>query len=275
MAWFTRSSQFSLLAIALTLGLAMNTPLQAQTRLGSSPLSNQIPNQWEPPTTPTPAPINKDSGGRRGPCIADPNFNKAPIALVPPSGVGTTMAEYPTVFWYMPKTTAWGVEFRLSDANQNVVYSTTYAFAHYTEKTADGKDEGEFVVGAPGIMSLTLPASGGVSPLEMGKDYRWQLRLICDPQDITGDVYIEGGFKRVAVDPNLKTRIQQAKPEDLVTLYANQRLWYETIDTLIELRRDRPNDKNFTEAWNKLLRSVGLEIITEESLFEEARTVNN
>lgn len=274
MNWFTRSSRFSLVALALTMGLTVNIPLQVQVALASLPMVNQLPNQWEPPGTPISGPVDTESGGSRGPCLPDPNTNKVPIALLPHSGVGTTIADYPTVSWYIPKTTAWGVEFQLRDANKKLVYSTTYAFAHYTEQTNDGTSQ-EFVVGTPGIMSLSLPASSGVSPVEIGKEYSWQLTLKCDEIDRSGDLVVDGGFKRVQADPNLASRIQQAKPEDLVAIYAQERLWYETLNTLIDLRRAQPNDRNFTNAWNKLLKSAGLDRLTEESLFQEARTVNN
>ncbi|MBD0346251.1 MAG: DUF928 domain-containing protein, partial [Coleofasciculus sp. Co-bin14] len=41
------------------------------------------------------------------------------------------------------------------------------------------------------------------------------------------------------------------------------RLWYETLETLIELRRDRPNDPTLTDAWKTLLSSVGLDVISD------------
>ena len=156
MAWFTRSSRFTLMAVALTLGLAVSLPAGVQAQLGASSLSSQIPNQWDfsPPSNPTgePVPGNRESGGRRGDCIADPDPDIQPIALVPLT-IGTTVAEYPTVFWYMPKTRAWGVEFVVRDSKDQEVYSTKYAFGHYSEKTGDGNTD-EFVIGAPGIMSL-------------------------------------------------------------------------------------------------------------------------
>jgi hypothetical protein len=64
---------------------------------------------------------------------------------------------------------------------------------------------------------------------------------------------------RVRPDPTLAQRIQQATPKDRVALYANAGLWYETVATLVELRRARPNDNELAQAWNKLLNSVGLD----------------
>lgn len=280
MAWFTHSSRLTLLATILTLGLAVNVPGRVQAQLESSSLSLQLPNRWEnvsfsPPSSPNPnqpIPINRDTGGRRDTCIAQ--RDGLLTALVPASGIGTTIADYPTVVWYIPRTTAWGVEFTLRDSKNQEIYSTKHAFDHYTGTTASGYSE-QFVVGTPGLMSLKLPASSGLPPLKIGEEYRWQLRLICDAIDRSGDYYVDGGFKRMEPDSTLARRLQQANSQQQVAIYADQRLWYETLNTLIELRRTNPNDRNLTDAWNKLLKSVGLDKIAEEPLFQDSRTPRN
>ncbi|NEQ84437.1 MAG: DUF928 domain-containing protein, partial [Moorea sp. SIO2I5] len=104
--------------------------------------------------------------------------------------------------------------------------------------------------------------------------YYWQVGLI-DPGDSSKNIYIDGGVKRVEEDPNLVQRLKQATPQQRVVIYANDRLWYETLTTLVDLRRQRPDDKNLAEAWNKLLASVGLGAIAEKPLFEHASRTNN
>jgi len=277
MAWFTHSSRFTV-ALALTLGLVANVPAGVQAQLGGSPLSRDIPTEWEftPPDSQGPSiPGNREGGGTRGPCIANPKPGQVPIALVPESGVGKTIAEYPTLSWYLPKNTAWGVELMVRNAKGEEIYSTKYAFAHYTGQDSQG-DEKQYVVGAPGIMSLTLPnLESSVLPPETGQTYKWTLKLICDTQEPSGDVYVDGAFERVEPDPNLVRRIQQATPEQRVAIYASERLWYETLNTLVELRRDRPNDQGLKAAWSQLLRSVELEQIVEEPVAQGVRTNPN
>jgi hypothetical protein len=259
MAWFKRSFRFTilaaLLAIALTLGLGVNLWAQvpSQSRPNSS-VSNKLPKQWNfSPPRGRGISVNRQGGATRGEkCIQPPEA--AVTALVPDSGVGATVTAYPTVFWYIPKSSASEVELVLRDAREpdKDIYSTRYTLA----KSADGS-----VVGSPGIMSLPLPAFTNLSPLEMGHDYYWQLALICspDPLDRSNDIIAGGGIVRVKPDPTLAQRIQQATPQDRVALYANAGLWYETVATLAELRRDRPNDNDLAQAWNKLLNSVGLD----------------
>lgn len=266
MAWFKRSSRCTMIALSLVLGLTLSVPTQVQAQLRSSSLSNRIPNQWElgfrPPQRTGPgAPVNTQGGATRGDdCLPQ---GQGPTALVPASGVGTTVAEYPTIFWYMPQTSASEVQFVLNDANDQEVYSVKYAL---TKSAQDG-------LASPGIMSLTLPAHANLSPLKIGEEYRWQVRLICDASDSSAPVWAaDGGIKRIAPNLSLNSRLQQANPQERIAVYAEERVWYETVASLVELMRDRPNDPTLAEAWDKLLNSVGLEGIAEKP---ESQGVSN
>lgn len=255
-----------MLALALTLGLLLIVPVQVQAQLNTS-LIRKLENNFRPPRTPgAPAPINTQSGGTRGPCMT--KDSKPLTALVPVGGTGETAAENPTIFWYMPRISAEdaaapAVEFVLKDEKEQEVYSAQYALA----KSAQG------VVGAPGIMKLTI---SNLYPLEPG-EYQWQLTLMCDYQDVdrSEDITVEGTIVRVAPDPTLESRSRQASPEERVGLYADKKLWYETLNALSELRRDRPNDPEVKNAWKTLLGGVGLAEISDEPLFVGARTINN
>jgi hypothetical protein len=255
MAWFKRSSRFiiltTLLAVSLAIGIAVNTPAQMQPQLRTDSISGKLPTEWEntftPPTSGS-LPVNRDGGATRGSkCIRD---NGSLIALVPASLIGETIAEYPTVFWYMPETVASQLDFVLKDANQEEIYSTTYTLA----KSADNT-----VVGSPGIMSLSLPAFANLPPLKLNQEYFWIVALVCSPTDRSLDVFAGGGIKRVQADPTLARQVRQARPQERIALYANKRLWYETLATLVELQRDRPNSNDLRSAFNKLLTSVGLQ----------------
>jgi len=263
MAWFTRSLRFTILAtivaVALTLGQAVNVPAQESGALRPDSLSNKLPNQWEfsPPSGPTGSdPVNTQGGATRGegddsnsaiPPL--PDDDNSAIPLVPAnSRMGLTVAEYPTVSWYMPKTSASAVEFVLWDAKDNEIYRAKYALA---------KDEAGLVRDTPNIMSLTLPAFASLSPLEIGQEYHWELALIYDYQE---RVASDGKIKRVEADPTLELRAQEATPQERVALYADKRLWYETLTTLLELRRETPNDKELEAALDRLFKSADLNL---------------
>jgi hypothetical protein len=182
--------------------------------------------------------------------------------------MGVTAAENPTIFWNMPQIVpadapAPAVQFVLKDASDQEVYSATYPLA----KSATG------VVGAPGIMSLKV---ANIYPLEVGQKYHWQLTLMCDAigPDRSQDIWVDGQIMRVAPSPNLVSRVQQASPQDRVALYADEKLWYETLDALVELRRAQPNDPGLADAWDKLLSSIGLTEIAQEPILQSARPLS-
>jgi hypothetical protein len=251
MVWSKQLSRFTILAVALTLGLTTNVPAQVQAQLKpsspSSKLPNQLKNSFRPPRTGVP--VNTIGGAKRGPVCLDKESELEPIPLVPvASQMGETAADYPTFFWYMPPTSAQEVEFVLKDENDQQVYKVEYALAK------SGKDQ----VSEPGLMSLTLPAFANLSPLEMGKEYRWEVALICEIDDRSRDVVRGASIKRVAPDPALALRIQQATPQERVALYKDAQLWHEAVSSLVELQRTRPDDANLPVAWDRLLSSAGL-----------------
>ncbi|MEQ8541544.1 MAG: DUF928 domain-containing protein [Coleofasciculus sp. D1-CHI-01] len=256
-----------LLTLVLTLGLAIKLPVKVQAQSEPPPLSSLIPEQWEviPATDSqdTSLPSNREGVGPCGGCVV-PRGTPA-TTLVPLSGIGTTVAEYPTLFGYIPKTFAWGIEFVLMNTNREEVYSAKYAFTHYTEITSHG-DDIQIAVGTPGIISLTLPGLATrpplLPPLKIGQQYHWWLRIICDPPDASGDIFMGGAIKRVPFNPFDKRFLTQATLEERLAFYTKERIWYETVDTLMELRRERPDDQDVTDAWNKLLKSVELDAYT-------------
>lgn len=255
MAWFNRPLRFpivtTILAVVFTLGLAVNLSAQVPSAVYRSSISNQLPNQWEfraPRGPGAPLPDNRQGGATRGgECIQD---EAELTALVPASGIGLTANEYPTIYWFMPKSSASEVEFVLRDATAREIYSMKYALT----KSSQG-----VVIGTPSIMSLSVPALASFSPLEIGQEYRWLLALICNPIDRSSDSTIEGRIKRTPLDPTLLQKVQQVTPQERIALYAQSRLWYETVGTMVELQRVQPNDYELKQAWRKLLNSVELD----------------
>lgn len=278
MYWIKRSSHFRILAglLALVLAIAVSARVQAQVP-PSSPLSS-IPSQWEPPsgtgtpdqreagatrgsggwepTSGTGAPDNRQGGATRGPliCPGDEQLakgNKELTALIPKYSVGKTIAAHPTFSWYVPPTLAKAVEFVLFDEKkEEEIYSTRLAIA----------------ARQPGIISLQLPASANLLPLQVGKKYSWEFALVCNSLDRSADTWVEGKIQRVQPNPDLVSKIQQANPQQRVALYAQNKLWYETVAALVELRRLNPNDPTLAEAWEKLLASVELNDLAKEPL---------
>ena len=251
MAWFKRSPFFTILIVALTLSCAFFVSAQVPPLLRSPSLARELENAFR---SPNPTLRDTRQGGiRKNPCWMD---NQQLTALVPLSE-GETSAEYPTFFWYIPKmnaryTPAPELEFTLLDAKDQEIYLARYSLIKSAER----------LVGTPGIMSLTLPQPHA---LKMGEAYTWHLRVTCDATRSinASDQIVEGGIKRVTLNPNLAHRLQQATPEERIFLYARAKLWYEMLEELLKLRHDRPDDPNLKDAWEKLFLAVGLDQVSQ------------
>lgn len=190
--------------------------------------------------------LSRTAGGgtRGGDCLT----GKTPLtALTPTNNIGTTVSGNPTFFWYIPQSEAKSAEFVVTDNQYQEIYATTLALN-----------------GTPGVVSLSLPAT--VS-LETGKDYYWYVLLICDPKNREQDMFVEGVVKRTELSLEQKTKLAAAtEPLKQAEMYAQAKIWQETLAILAQLRHDRPNDSKVIDAWKELLNSVELEAIATEPL---------
>jgi hypothetical protein len=241
---------------ALSLKLALIAGFFTLVQTPQVLLAAGIPQRWETKEYQPPAglgaPTRVDGGGTRGgsSCAI---AGKPLTALVPGSRFGATVAAFPTFLVYMPalspQTSPLPVEFVLEDTNGNQVYKSTF-------KTS----------GQSGIVTLTLPTQAGLSPLQVGQDYKWSFSLICQPDERSRDMTVEGWVRRVELNPTLKTQLRQASPQKQAELYAQAELWQDALATLAQLRRDKPSDSAVAADWAKLLSAAGLNDITQESL---------
>ncbi|GAC1466289.1 MAG: DUF928 domain-containing protein [Chamaesiphon sp.] len=184
------------------------------------------------------APTSTTGAGTRGAsCTEEGNI---PLTALMPTrkNAGTTVSPNPTFFWYVPKTAAQSAEFVVVDDRGNAVYRTNLDLSH-----------------TPGVVKVSLPVTAS---LETGKNYMWGFALICDPVDRTQDKFVQGAISRIEMTSVLKSKLQQAKPLDQAKLYADAKIWYDTLTKVAQLRSSRPTE------WEELLKSVGLENIAPE-----------
>jgi hypothetical protein len=211
-------------------------------------------------------PASTIGGGVRGSsCLEKSQEEKMPlIGLMPirnelnkrtrvPANQTLTVAANPTFFVYVSETTAKSAEFLLfNDQEQdNEVYQATLQLP-----TAPSSS-----VSTPGIVKVSLPAN--VS-LETGKNYRWVFALNCiaPDGDLSGTLYVDGWIQRTELSPDLKTKIEQATPLEQAQLYAQARIWSETLMLASQLRSSKPDE------WEELLNSVGLTEIAQAPFIE-------
>ncbi|MEC4984713.1 MAG: DUF928 domain-containing protein [Oscillatoria sp. PMC 1068.18] len=209
------------------------------------PLS-ALPQQWEvslsfPETSDRGAPARTAGGATRGvQCVQS---TQTPLTvLMPANNVGTTVSPNPTVFWYLPETEADSAEFTLFDESRNQVYQTTFAIGDRS-----------------GIVKFALPTTleNGQETLETGKEYVWELALICNPENRNEDVFVSGLLLRTQISSTLKNQIDNSVPLEQAKLYSEAKIWSETVTTLAELHH------TFPQEWETLLESVGLETLVE------------
>lgn len=201
------------------------------------------------------APGQRQGGATRGP-EACTSGNKSLTALVPTTNVGTTTAEYPVLFFYVPQTSA-KVEFALLDENDNSIYQ---------KEIAPGRK--------PGVMSLNLSDSRGLPALDNGKKYHWYLSLVCNPENRSADIFVNGWVQRIQPEPMLASELNRATAKESVSLYAVNGIWYDTVTALARSRQSSPNDRALKQEWVELLKSVGLEEVAKEPLVECCRLGN-
>jgi hypothetical protein len=249
-----------LLKIILLTGLIL--VLQAPSVL----LAQGIPRRWQnrqyKPPTGIGAPRRTEGGGTRSPEMSCPVVGKPLTALVPGNRFGVTVSAYPEFVVYMPGSSAESpplpVEFLLVDKDKNTVYKSVF-------KTT----------GNPGILTLRLPQNAGLAPLKIGEDYQWSFSIICQADERSQDITVDGWVRRIELDAALKNQLQQASPEQQVELYANAEIWQDALATLIELRRDRPNDVTIAATWQQLLNAADLSNLAQETLLPSSATPEN
>lgn len=216
------STSGALLCLAGGWGLAMGAAVaQSQT------LQLNLPN--------LDAPGNRQSGSTRSEqCVA---HGEAVTALMPTTNYGQTTDGYPTFFFHLPETTAEVAQFVLYDeASLELVYEGTFA-----------------IQGESGIVSISLPDNGLQKALETDSRYFWYFSVVCDRDDPSASVVVEGTVARVETPAALATALGMATPAEEPGLYAAAGFWHDALvaSAALQPRTDTP--------WSALLTAVDLD----------------
>lgn len=205
-------------------------------------------------------PQRREGGATRGECLQ----TKRITSIVPRSGMGVTVTGSPTFFVYVPPSkenwedTIKGAELSIQDEKGNEVYQSIIVLEN-----------------RPGVVGISLPKQSDGLQLEVGKIYKWYFHVICDlkhePEDRSSPHYVGGGIQRVEMNRVLMSQLAGVSDSERATIYAREGIWYETLKTLAQLRRDRPNDLELAANWASLLASVGLADLAEEPLTDCCR----
>lgn len=236
-----------LMAIALFVtGILLSN---AQTPMGLTRSDGLLPRIFfKPPADAQEPHKTTGAGSRGGACpqdtlLSETTARRSPMALVPNTNTGLTLAERPTFWIYLPKTTA-----------KQIVLSI---------REGGIKDHAQVYLPTPqdsGVVGFQLPVTDPA--LEIGKTYQWAVVLICGARPSPNDPAIAAWVRRIAPMQPLKkgTILEQA------AWYGEQGIWYDAIAALAEVRRTKPQDKGLTDIWTQFLNSAGLEAISTEPL---------
>ncbi|MBU7586894.1 MAG: DUF928 domain-containing protein [Nostoc sp. TH1S01] len=157
---------------------------------------------------------------------------------------GLTTNEHPTFWYYVPYTkdiAGASAEFVLqeSEDEEKTVYQSSIPLPV-----------------KPGIVKVTLPTT--TMPLQIGKNYRWFFKVSCSGKQSV-PIYVEGDIQRVNLNTNLAKQIASAKPREQVSIYADNGIWFDAVNLLVQLRQANPNDVALVSDWDSLLESVQIE----------------
>ncbi|MDX2239561.1 MAG: DUF928 domain-containing protein [Leptolyngbyaceae cyanobacterium bins.302] len=251
-----KSASLLISTVIVLTGLSLSpTPSEANPT-PSRQRSFQISQSFKPPSRGT-APPTAGSATRSGTlgnsCLTS---GKQLTSLMPQTRLGLSYSGNPTFYWYVPPSSAKTAKFiLLSNDDADVHYETTLNLP----KTS-------------GIVSFALPST--VPPLEVGKQYHWYLVVSCNENDQIANPSLEGWVERVEPTPDLSSQLQKADFKSRARIYAENGIWYEAVTTLATLRQTNPKDAATIAGWNELLKSVNLDAIAAEPLYQATLSQN-
>jgi hypothetical protein len=185
------------------------------------------------------APAARIGGGTRG--IGDQTLE---LVVLAPDHTGLTTKEQPTLYWYVSKPVPSKLEVTLINDD-------------------DIDPELEEVVATPGtagIQSIDLAKTG--AKLKPDLEYRWFVSVVADAGQRSNDIVASGTIQRIKPEGTLKDKIAGADDRALVRVYAEEGVWYDTIDTLSRLIEKSPDDAALKQQRAVLLEQVGLDVAT-------------
>lgn len=182
-------------------------------------------------------------------CLQNPTSPERFVAIAPTRPVGLSAHDSPTIWVYIPNTTAKNLEFSLFSEQQEGIYQTTIPI-----KTS-------------GLLAIPLPP--GQIKLIAGRPYSWVAALVCDPVRRSQDWLVEGWIQYQSPTATLQRQLAAASGEQQVTLYLQAGFWYEALNLYLDFQRSHPNHASLTKLRSDLLQSAGLNPITSPLLLSQ------
>ena len=230
---------YKLLIIGLfTQFLILCFPAKAENSQSNLTQTLPTPVQFKPPPDGEP-PDTKGAGSRdpdRSRCSPEQEEIKA---LIPEENFGWTLQEIPSIYVYLPKTSAKQVVLAFQDEAEE------YHETVFLPIKADG-----------GIVSFSLPKDRPA--LEIGKNYKWKLTFACQGIPDVEDPQLEGWVKRIDIN-SINTKLKDKTVIDQAYWYAENGYWYDLVTVLWKARQAGIDNKNLNALWFDLLNNLNID----------------
>lgn len=151
-----------------------------------------------------PPPDRRIGAATRGPCKTAPT-----LAVLAPYPAGPTAHEQPALYWFVSAAVTNPIDFSLTDEDEKV-------FRPLFETRIAPPVQ-------PGVHQVRL--AGSEVRLEPGKQYKWSVAVVCDPEHPSQDIVAMGFIER-AKGPN------------------ETGLWYDEVMAISDLIEAAPTDMN-------------------------------
>ena len=198
-------------------------------------------------------PTHRRDGGSRGfkdSCVANAE-NQNLMALIPQKTVGVSASNSPKLFFYVPELEDRStLEFVLRNEEDDLMYEAFLA------------TEGN------GIMSVEVPADVSSQMLEADQDYHWYLSMICDRQERSRDIVVEGWMRQETMDVATKEQLTNASSIEKAEVYREKGFWFDALSALTEKSDSAAEKTIMRQKWSEMLASVGLADLAAEPLVE-------
>lgn len=162
------------------------------------------------------------------------------LTVLAPEHVGLTTKENPSLFWYQSKAAKTKFELTISE---------TKSVSPLLEVRLEQ-------VPADGIQRVRL-ADYRVK-LKTGVEYRWSVALVMDEENRSKDIVASGVIKRVEPAKSLQSRLPGAPESELPFIYADEGIWYDSLEALSDIIDRQPQDKGLREERAVYFMQVGL-----------------
>jgi hypothetical protein len=245
------TSACSCLAVSTVIALPLSLSLFAPS---SQAQSRRV--RYNPPSN-LGTPIVSTPGATRSAGCIQSTTTDCLIGLVPDlvaetAPVPQTISARPTVYFLIPKVDG-KVIFTLHEADSMLVKGKRIYLTNFELKSKAG------------ILAFKIPDH--VQSLKLNQNYVWEFI------DSDNDLKVIGSMRRVLPTQTLVNQLKEVSlPIDRAALFAQQGLWYETVQTLAEALQANPKKPEIVSEWNDLLKSANLNKILPYTFVKTAET---